>query len=200
MDLIYFNCKRCGNQFKIPKAAAGRTGKCIRCGEPCVVPNESNSDEPPASPAIDRSQTPTVAATFTADRSLVAMRPPGPPPLPSALAFDAATQADDDVPLPSDRRYPRVNVFLLVVGVIALIAAPGIWTDSKGVNWFHLPGDPKAVNAAADRLWKIGIACIGLAFLEPQIRKENAEARAKLFAKFLVAVRSAGRFFGKRRK
>lgn len=77
MATIHFSCTVCGNPVGAPRAAAGKVGKCPKCGARVAVPEESGAQlahslQTAPVPAVEEQPAPVSAAPATAARAQAA--------------------------------------------------------------------------------------------------------------------------------
>jgi len=89
---IDVTCDACGSRFKAPDTAAGKKGKCKKCGAVIVIPTPEPVGAPPEDDLYDIAEpaAPQPARPYkpsTSPGASAAAPPPPPPPVPSTLAY-----------------------------------------------------------------------------------------------------------------
>jgi predicted Zn finger-like uncharacterized protein len=106
---MIITCPHCQSKNRVPENAAGKKGKCPRCGAILDIPTDSGAVEASSSPSTDVADAPaatpegsqpeTIAATPRPDRDDETQPPEGGAPhgLAAACAFLAPPQAPDEL-------------------------------------------------------------------------------------------------------
>ena len=134
--MIQFNCASCGKAFTVPDEAAGRTGKCNKCGHKDQVPAAASpakaaakiSTNAPAkvAPAIKKAVTvPTSRTTTRAENSQSA------PPIPAAQTVPQSVVPQTIVVVQQEKK--RGNSLAIASVIVAVLAFAFCWIPLLGI-------------------------------------------------------------------
>jgi predicted Zn finger-like uncharacterized protein len=115
-------CTNCQSKIKVPDAAAGKKGKCPKCGTIITIPALGAVDEPAPAPA----EAPAGGSPFDFD---------APPPAPAKKGRKPADEevdddvvgADDDEAKPGKKKEEAqvLSIVALVLGILSLVCGCG---------------------------------------------------------------------------
>ncbi len=135
--MIQFNCASCGKAFTVPDEAAGRTGKCNKCGHKNQVPAAA----PPAKAAAKISTNapakvaPAIKKAVTSARPVV--QPPEPrysqsaPPIPAAQTVPQSVVPQTIVVVQQEKK--RGNSLAIASVIVAVLAFAFCWIPLLGI-------------------------------------------------------------------
>lgn len=127
--MIKFNCSQCGHTMKVPDAAAGKRGKCKKCGEVMGVPMLSEPEpvalSTPAADSLDGF--PELENLPEEDYGFPPILPEEPPEeeftaLPNRNRRGRPVRYERREELQSsDQRYPMLSLYLMIIKILIVI-------------------------------------------------------------------------------